>query len=269
MRSPLTLIWAQQLKLVDKYIEKGKQVPYPVSIEEKPGQAFLRELFGFLEEEIFEAYEHIETMVITLNNVHPASLKGDVLKHLENFNEEVADTMAFWVEIFIYIGYDESTVKDYYAVVLEQMDMLHLDRGPDILQTAIAYSEMILGFSHQVNHTKLKIASYNLLIQNDIFNTDENKLPGNWISDTVVNMSKDYIFQSIKHLNIARNCLKMKFWRETEGNTNHETFYQNLMESWLNYQVFLYITGYTLSTQFSYNFELKNKKNLERIETKW
>lgn len=270
MIRPLKQMWAQQTLLVDKYVEKGKQENYPMSLEDKKGQAFIRELFGFLEEEMFEAFEHIQDMGVVMHNALPSSLgtKGTT-DYLKNFNEEVADTMAFWIEIFMYIGYDESTIQDYYSTILEQIDNLHLDKGPDVMATAIEYSKMILGHRHQVNHERLKIASFNLVIENNMHNHNENELPGNWISDDVVNISQEYLFHSVKHLNIARNCLKMKFWRESDNSPNYQKFYNNLMEAWLNYQVFLYAAGYTLSTQYSYNFKLKNDINMERIKTKW
>lgn len=267
--TPLKRMWAQQTTLVDKYVENQKQGPYPMTLEDKPNQAFLRELFGFLEEELFEAYEHLETMGLALHTILPRDLgKPDVANYLKEFNEEIADTMAFFIEIFMYIGYDEQTVHDYYTTMLEQMDMLDLDMGPDTLQTSINYSKMILGYKYHKNFDGFKVGAVNLLFHNPV-EVPEMLIAGNYISDTIVNISREYLFHSIKHIKRATNCLKMKYWRENGEGVNYEKFYAQLMEAWLNYMVVLYINGYLSSEQIAWNFEQKNTKNLKRIEEKW
>lgn len=271
MTQPLKIIFDNQAKLVDKYIEAGKQGPYPAGLITKEEQAFIRELFGYLEEEIFEAYELIENMGIKLETTQPNQItKKEVEAHLITFNEEIADTLAFWVEIFIYTNITADTLKEYYEVMFEQMDLGALLDKDNTINMVFSFAKNIIALSNRVNPRIIQSQAHNLRYHHRDLDIPRNfNVGGNFISTGIVKLSEHYIFHSIKHLKVARNCLKKKYWRENGEEPNYDKFHNNLIEAFLNYSVFLLANGYETSEQLVDIFMYKNNINLNRIKDKW
>lgn len=270
--SPLDKIFEAQSNLVELYIKAEKQKPFPISLEDKDSQAFIRELFGYLQEELFEAFEILETDtgIFMVNPIQDIKVIED---HLVKFNEEISDTLCFFVEIFQYTGITEDSLYEYYSIMLEQMDLMRLSQQHDTLGTAINYAEFILQVGHRIDKRIIEVGSHNIIKHNPkVLNCS---IPskyfeaGHLISSNTVTLSQYYIFNTLKHINITRNCLKMKYWRENGDGVNYEKFNHNLMEAWLNYTVFLYLNGFNNSERLATIFMIKNGINIERVKTKW
>ena len=75
----LSYIYGRQLSIVNRYIEMGK-IPfnYPLNLESRDEQQFMRELLGYLIEELSEAYE-IYCKMVTLQYQQ----QGDTVKTKE------------------------------------------------------------------------------------------------------------------------------------------------------------------------------------------
>lgn len=272
-RAPLDELFFRQGEYVDLLIKKGKQKQFPLPLDDRDNQKFIKGLFSYLEEELFEAFELLELTNRKITMEGPSQDPQELKDYLVDFNHEMADTLCFWVEIFQYVNITEDVIYEYYSILLEKLDQMRLLKQEDILQTALNYAESILQQSRRIDKRRIHITSYDIIKYNP--KILELKLPeefmygGSHLSHSIVELCEYYIFHSLKHLNIARNCLKMKYWRDGGDGVNYDKFHNSIMEAFLYYTVFLYSVGLDNSKNIVNVYMQKQKINIERVQTGW
>jgi len=95
------LLFKMQKQLMDKY-----KVPYPVSIHTKEGQKLLREMAGYVTEEIYEAMNILKNRPWT-NYQIPVDES--------HYREELSDILHFVIELYIMSGEDANSIFDLYS----------------------------------------------------------------------------------------------------------------------------------------------------------
>lgn len=274
--NPLENIWYNRIVLMNMYKDKGKLPEWPLSIEDESGQIFMRDLMGFLEEEIFEAYEHLEHSELILR-------KGELtteerLKHLIEFNEEISDTLHIWFEVLIYFNITLQDFEDYYRelCISQNIHPENVVRNTkDIFTLAINHASIILLKQEDISINNLgkgniDIISYSVEKLIEYNNIDWLAISGGrYLSAKLVRISQYYIFHSLKHLHTARHTLKIKYWRNTDQKPDYTTLHHNLMEGWLYFMCFLCLNNFTSSRQIENIYIRKHNINVDRIKTEW
>lgn len=250
----LAELFKLQGDLVKMYVDKKGQRPFPMPLSDKDNQKFLKELVGFLEEEIFEAYEVLEEIQSqhTKDRLKPADAK----KLIEDYNEEQADGLHFFIEVLQYANVSVESLQEYYGLYFEAKDQLQMLDITDTLQTAFNHAMTVDYLAGQRVHFKL------------IDTTDDLTTGGTRISGQMMAHSKNALFEVIKYLRLATNQLRSKYWKEGESEPNYELFFDYLIEAWLHYILYLKIAGFTPESVRA-TYIRKNQVNIDRINNNY
>lgn len=243
----------RQASLVKLYVDKGKQPDFPVDMNSKENQNFMREIIGFLEEEIIEAYEILERITHEHHVLKPAQIK--VL--IEEYNEEQADAFHLFVEVLQYSNILDFDLGAYYVKYFTDTDQVHLI-NPDPL---------VMAFNHASTVDYLALlrtrSTFRVFEISDDLTTGGTKVGANSLDQ-----SEKALFSVFKYMRKATNQLKNKYWKETETGVNIEKYHELIMESWLYYILYLKINGFTPESVRD-TYIRKNEVNLDRIKHKY
>lgn len=247
-------MYESQAKLVENFVESKRQPPWPMDLNTRPSQQFMRDLIGFLEEELIEGYERIEELTrdYQRSDRDPKEVKDLVVM----FNEEQADCLALFIEVLQYSNIDVISLEEYYKQYLT-----------------------LAGFKGKITQDPLKMAFFHAQLNNGAFyrkglkfrlmDSDSDITTGGCeVSNSQLEVSQRQLFQVTKYLRLATNLLKNKYWKETDTEVNMEKFHEYIMEAWLYYFLFLESNGFTRESVRG-TFMRKNIINLERIANKY
>lgn len=117
-----------QRSFMDYLVEKGKLFnPDDFAITQKESQKVLRELAGFFLEEISEAYEEW-AYLLDGNSVllyqNPTAFK----ESLQAFNLELADALAFLLEMWLFLGINQNDIQRVVGDKLEELEVTYNDK---------------------------------------------------------------------------------------------------------------------------------------------
>lgn len=260
-------IYSLQKVLLDSYIGIEGLPNYPIDVNTKKSQVILKDFIGRVVEELAEGYEsHLEVVKIMDSVGENISLlsqeKYDVMiSHLQNLNEEQADAMHFMVELLIYANIQPEDIYSWVEKKAAEQNILLPKDKNDIISAA-----MHLGYEHGREDFDNK--HYYFLP----FESSDDVLkyiPGGreYNREEVMNMRKS-LWDITYTLNIARNCLKNKPWKQSGVMTN-EILYQSLLV-----EAFVYMMGYYArlgidSGSLYYLYFKKNMVNRFRIKSQY
>jgi hypothetical protein len=242
-----------QKRLIDLYIEKKGQIPYPVDVNNTDSQKFIRELFGFINEEISESFEVLE--YLTRN--HPQMKADQTLEMVKEYNVEQADCMAFMIEILLYCNIEEADLYAYYTLLLNEARMPELICG-DVLKMAFDYAKSIDHMAIMRNRAKFRISR----------STEDYHMGAATVGHVSLVETERTLFQVMYYLGLASNKLKNKYWKEETQGVNTEEFHKLIMETWLHYILYLQMNGFTEESVYL-TFYRKNQINIDRINNKY
>lgn len=251
----MELVFTQQEALMLMYKEAGK-IPdwHEFDVVDKGNQVFLRDLMGFLEEEIIEsqdAHEQLTSLALT-NQRH------EVLYPIsEALNEEVADSLHFWVELFIYLGLTPQDLRAYYAALSKERGMNAATGDP--LKLSLQFAESY------INREQLLVNIPSMHLGYAGSKWVPYKVNGLRLNSLRVTQSKLYLFASIKHLKMARNTLKNKYWKSKDYPVNTQVLHHHLMEAWVSWTIAIHLMDFTDFIGILQTYVLKNKVNQNKV----
>lgn len=248
-------IFAYQNFLISLYKDAGMLKQPPVELENREDQAFMKTLFSDLIEELIEAnieYEGILQLymesghALQQNAVMEQSAIKKMKELIDNYNMEIADCVAFMVEIMIYSNVSASDIGDWY----------NSEREMELAEP------LMMGNNH----------AFNLNWTEELFTARAESFEfkgspdfgGRFISidnySVMINLSYDFI----KKLKLAATFLKNKYWHNQDTPVQTENYQKALMEAW---EAFMRYTNYTgISPMNLYGFyERKNQINQKRL----
>lgn len=264
----LEKIYELQKELLDSYIKIEGLPQYPIDVNTKKSQVILKDFTGRVIEELAEGYEsHLEVMKIMDSVGENLSLLSQekydmMISHLQNLNEEQADAMHFMIELLIYANIQPEDIYSWMEKKAKELNLYIIQPKPDIIRAA-----MYLGIeqSREDYYTDRPCRPYFLPFESD----DDvlQYIPGGreYNREYVLTMRKS-LWDITYALNIARNCLKNKPWKQSGVMTN-ELLYQSLLV-----EAFVYMMGYYArlginSEQLFYLYFKKNQINKFRIQS--
>lgn len=249
-RHYLKEMFSLQKNLLKGYIGIEGLPSYPVDINTKEGQILLKDFNARIVEELGEAMESYELIMAS-----PELKMGlkDVKPHLSNFNEEIADAMHFMLELLIFSGITEYDLMDE-ATETENGD---LD-----------------DFISKIIHKSIFPPSDHAIMNNDRvlrFDNEESisLLQGGRVWDQSVEIQMKVILWDITFkLQMARNTLKNKPWKQTGVLTDEVAYRKYLIESF-ELLILFYVHQGVKPIQIFENYALKNQVNLFRQLSKY
>lgn len=270
----LEKIYELQKELLEGYIKIEGLPPYPININAKSSQTLIKDFIGRVIEELAEAYESIlEVGKITKENryfIEPNKTElNKALNHLQNISEELADAMHFMVELLIYSNIQPEDIQNYLNKLNQEYSLTFKD---DIL-----YNAMISGFVMLDDIENNSINSISLIdIAKKEFSDDKSIVDRDWelyqacsfVNLETFNKLKMGLWEVTYHLNIARNFLKNKPWKQSQMMSDEIRFQEQVVLGFIK-MMGLYLVMGVLSPNLYYIYFKKNRINLFRQRSKY
>lgn len=280
----LEKIYELQKELIDNYVKIEGLPEYPIDVNTKKNQALIKDFVGRVIEELCEGYESmllIDNFMIK-NNYLSYNIDSEEynqgMNHLQNVNEEMADALHFMVELLIYVNIQPEDILRYiqkeYFRDLNAMFGNKISEIPDIV-----YLCMELGYKRQVGNNMLTFINFptngvNLLNEDrledcDIKICDINLYQAGHIWNNIkYNDFKKCLWDVVYHLNIARNFLKNKPWKQSQMMTDEVYFQKEVVEAFIDMMGSFKIIGLNPKTLFYIYFK-KNRVNKFRQKSNY
>lgn len=262
----LGIIFEKQRALMDTLITKNSMVPYPLDINLKENQSYIRNIMAYAIQELSESYDVYSELVNHMEQAQKDHHK--IYKAVVDFNEELADYFHFLVELVILCGLDESSINTYYEKLLKDANVETLYFPDDLMKTALGYARFINGnagrilLGHKFYDIKPIIGIH--------FNSRSEWIlaAGRKVSPDLLNIYDGLMWKIVHHSYTAMNKLKKKPWRESGPTTDLQTFLEALMEAWLYSFCLFDFAGHTDYSLYT-TYKIKNHINIERINNNY
>lgn len=240
-------IYNLQMYLVNEYSKIEGNVAPPININTKKSQVLLKDFTGRVIEELAEGYESLALVdeLMKKNQYYQgmnysASDIVQIMNHLQNAGEEMADAMHFMVELLIYANIQPDDISRYVDKFIQISD------ETKIFSTNTIAKCMIKG-SSDIRVMYPGIELYPIINLWELYNSLEEELDsdipklkdarlykcGHRYNYHLYFQFKSLMWNITYHLNIARNFLKNKPWKQSQMMTNEEGYQEELVKGFI------------------------------------
>ncbi len=238
----LNEIFRLQKELLNHYTKIESLPPYPIDLHTKESQILLKDFSARVVEELGEAMESYEK-AMGKSSPHIMLSGEERLNHIYNFNEELGDALHFMIELMIYTGIKPESLSD-------NLDMYMLSCCYDNIRDYHDVTTMVLDISH-------------------IPDTDRYLLRGGrTLSNHVKDRMEILLWRVTYHLQLARNSLKNKPWKQSEMLTDEHVYIKHTIHAFKEMLGFFSFVGMEAKDVYVVYYK-KNKVNQFRIASKY
>lgn len=242
----------------------------PIDVNTTKNQVILKDFIGRITEELAEGHESLIDVANILGQVgfNKDLLDKDSIKviinNLQNANEEQADALGFYITLFNLANISYKDIYSYYEV-----------KGDGFASKIDMGILMAYGVSIQHKHKDVAIVHYSIFDEDLLSEVDmdinevSKYIPGfHHLSDRKIKLNEIRLWMVVYYLNLARNVLKNRPWKQTQVMSQEDLFQEYLVLS------FIYYLGYLATNNFEpqglFNlFYRKQQLNLWRISTNY
>lgn len=270
-------ILVEMYKLSDEQFEGYKVIEglpdYPLNVNPKNSQTILKDFIGRVTEELMEGYESLLNIVAILKpvgwNMDKVEDYNTIINHLQNANEEQADAMGFFL---VLLRYSNILPEDIYSWSKNNRPNKEINKGNplDVLIVHGIYRQIIEKDLGEVVHN-YEIFNEELVEEHTHLDYQSLKgvIPGfTHLSEPLIEEHVIYLWKVIYHLNIARNLLKNRPWKQTQVITKEIDFQEALVKAFIYYLGYLGINYFDSVGLYTLFFK-KQKLNLWRQQTNY
>lgn len=272
----LEAIYNLEAELLQGYcgkIEKDLPLP-PIDINTFKGQQVLKDFSARVIEETAEGYESTSAVIDMYqkhgfnNQTFSDSEWQMVANNLQNSNEEQADAMAFYMALLMYANLEIKDIYDYANTKLKDL-VARIDIG----KVENMLDLMLLGsYAFDLEESEDKEFGdmgclYDLLSEANIedmgLDVDHvnSYIPAFRFSNKDFHRYEDHMLWRVAyHINISRNFLKNKPWKQSQELTDITRYSEQLALGLIRYLGYLYTMGFTPDTLYTLCFK-KNRVN--------
>ena len=248
-----------QKGLLDDYIKIEGLPQYPININTKKSQVLIKDFIGRVIEELAEGYESILSVrELTFTNKYWYNLgtaignseerKGFELaiSHLQNVSEEMVDALHFFLELLIYVNITPEDLKEWFMgqynhkrglkEYIDEVTKGKYDLNNTLEMLGFTFRIMEKGSTVGAYHSIDLLEKYQVLHTNDEKGIDLRYLTMGSMVNTSGTVSIDYpgMLWGITYvLNLARNCLKNKPWKQSGVITDENNFRNLIIEAFV------------------------------------
>lgn len=244
-------LFSLQQGLVDEYIKIEGLPQYPININTKKSQVLIKDFIGRVIEELAEGFESMLAVNgLTDKNKFWYNLSlGDpneerdfklAMSHLQNVSEEMMDALHFFLELLIYVDINPSNFKAFTDQIFandkeirkKMVELDSIDHNPLNYLTYFVDEPSLDADSYcsrsYVNMYELYKAYGDRAIDPRMI------LMMSKVSTQTFHVKYPKVFWGITYnLNMARNCLKNKPWKQSEMMTDENLFRQYVMYAFM------------------------------------
>lgn len=241
------------------YINDGPEdLPeeFPLNVNIPRNQVVLKDFINRVMEELMEGYESTQAAFNIIYNkgwndelLHEEEIE-ELNNHLQNACEEQADAVGFFMTLFLYANIEPEDIYEY-AKVYSHDNVHNL------------YDVMRIGQVYQDLDTDERNLFYLLILEKN-----EDYIPGFYAMNLYSHLvtEKEAIFNVVYYLNMARNSLKCRPWKNTQVMTKEIEFQECLVKAFYMYMGFLKEFKFSPRKIYEEYFK-KFKLNMWRIKS--
>lgn len=275
----LESIYTLQKQLIDGYVKIEGLPPYPINVNTKVSQTLIKDFVGRVIEELAEGYESMILInELVVKNQYMAYTFDDedlkqIINHLQNVSEEFADATHFMVELMIYVNVQPEDILSY---IEKEITTETFNKFDKLEKSNAICMAMYLGRSRLENDdlTRPMYPVDLLKVYNDN-NTDTIIGNAQYLYQAARNYDRVFYIEFKKclwnvtyHLNIARNCLKNKPWKQSQMMTDEINFQKEIVEGFIALMGAFSIIG--LDSDILYHIYFwKHEANIFRQNSKY
>lgn len=219
-------IFVYQKALVESYIKKGSLPPLEnFDISTRDNQALIRNLVGYVIEELAEADEQLDEIkkLFQTENYTIGTIQSAMMEYSKKAMEELADALHFLVEILLYLKVEAEDLLLY----LKQFPDLAIFVGDDALSSAHNISR---DYHITNDHTRAVVfEAYEL----PLVVKDQGYYPLSKMSLDTFSVVEAAFWGTTKKLSLMRNLLKKKEWRQAEVESNISLLQERAAKSFI------------------------------------
>lgn len=271
----LEAIYNLEAELLKGYcgkIEKDLPLP-PIDINTFKGQQILKDFSARVIEETAEGYESTSDVIDMYlkhgfnNQTFSDSEWQMVANNLQNSNEEQADAMAFYMALLMYANLEISDIYDYANTKLKPL-LAGISRNKvENMLDLMSLGSYIFDLERGEGELNYIGCRYDLLNESDIedmgLDVDHvnSYIPAFRLSNQEFHRYEDHMLWGVAyHINISRNFLKNKPWKQSQELTDITRYSEQLALGLIKYLGYLYTMGFNPKTLYTLCFK-KNRVN--------
>ena len=291
-KAKLEQIYSLQKELIENYITIESLPNYPIDVQSKKSQSLIKDFIGRVIEELSESFESIQT-IHTLwepkrGKYEEFTLeeKEKIFSELQNATEEISDALHFFIELLIYCNIQPSHIESYIEDISKDTTLYEkIIQNEDTLENTMIIGGQILLNPYFTKNSELRVtqlADYpqvynrfpileNISLPHKEFTDLEMGLMqfGKNYSSFDYNISLKVFFWDITYyLNIARNCLKNKPWKQSQMLTDLVKFRKLIIHALVLFMGTCSIMGISSGNLYR-NYFKKNRINKFRQQSKY
>lgn len=262
----LQAMYQLSLEQLDGYRQIEKLPDYPLDINNPNNQVVLKDFISRVIEELMEGYESTSEVVKICNKWgwNTEQLTEDeytqVLNHLQNANEEQSDALGFFFTLFHFANIQPEDIFSWGTNAVYEYSDFKVKTLKDVITLGIALTS-------EIGRNPL-LANRFRLIDEEHESVKDYTLGFNTLSESSHENEKLLLFEIIYELNIARNLLKSRPWKQTQVMTKELDFQYSLVKSFYLYMGFLGVQEFSEESIYRLFFK-KQKLNLWRQKTNY
>lgn len=245
-----------------RQIEKLPEAP--LDVNNPYNQVILKDFIGRVIEELMEGYESTSEVVKICHkwgwNIDQLTEDEytQVLNHLQNANEEQVDALGFYFTLFLFANIAPEDILSWGTNHVMDYSDFKVNNLKDV---------MTLGISMVTEGTIGLVNRFNMIDEDH--ESVKDYTPGfNTLSEASHEEEKILLFNVVYELNIARNLLKCRPWKQTQVMTKELDFQYSLVKAFYLYMGFLGIQGFTPYELFMLFFK-KQRLNIWRQKSNY
>lgn len=255
----LEQMFISQKALLEKYKIIENLPAYPIELDSRKGQALIRDFIGRYVEELSEAFEQAAFGALDIEKNSQTSARGCI----RNFNEEIADSNHFLLEILIYSNITFQDIDNMCKSRMFESGMGNLYLSGNPIQSLLRVGR----FRNSQLDIPNKSQLFQVFTDMDVIK-DSTLCGGKRISSIMINTYAMFLWWITHSLNTARALLKNKDWTNTDRKVNEIGYREKLFDTLtIIFQFYDLIEMTELSLFTSYM--KKNNLNQERIKNKY
>lgn len=272
-KNTLEEMFRLQQELLDQYTAIEKMPAYPLKLDLKASQTIIKDFAARVVEELGEAYESYEKMYHIISDlvllaqheiITIAELPQEFSNNIYNFSEELSDALHFYLELFLLLGIN---YKDFTKLCVKYgwipTDEYGVRTG-DLLNCGRKLNEQHLVHSEEAPTIKVEVP-----IENQVIPGGDSMLCGTYFIIDISNINMPQMLWAVTYdLQLVRNELKNKPWKQTGVLTDTNRFTQILVQGFIN--LFGILAESKMSQAGIFNlYYKKNQVNLFRIKSRY
>lgn len=284
----LECMYSLQKELLEQYIKVEGLPQYPIDVNTKKSQIILKDFVGRVIEELAEGYEALilVSKLTEKNKLWKSDYEEEeytqCLNHLQNAGEEMADAMHFMLELLIYSNIQAKDIEDYLDNWLKDKVSFGVTKTLPTLAKAMQVGLSIL-YNDPCNMvSELKAMNKTYLLEEFESMDEDSEDPrlvnkridtrfhqcGKFYNKLTYSSYKYMMWDVTYHLNIARNFLKNKPWKQSQMMTNEGAYQEEIVKAFILMMGLFLAMGISPENLYFLYFK-KNRVNKFRIESKY